>query len=128
MAHCCRARTKSIAVGPHLFRKSTAYWEEHRHKNVTVAGTRASYHLPLDSMDEVWEDHVYEVRSVMQGLRQLHLPFVVDKSNRADCLENTSLPSFVQLAAPTLVYLTLENFAHRCSCFARLPAQGQCAY
>ena len=96
---------ESIAVGPHLFEKSMAYWEERRDKNVFVGGARASCRLSLDAIDESWEDHSDEVKSVTRGLRGLHLPIIV--FDAASLLE-ASLPSFVELASPTLTHLTLD--------------------
>ena len=98
---------KSIAVGPHLFENSMAYWEKRRDKNVLVGAARASYHLSLAAMDELWDDCHDEVKSVMRVLRRLHLPIVVGKFDTAALLE-TSLPSLVELAAPTLTHLTLD--------------------
>jgi hypothetical protein len=84
-----------------------AYWEERRDKTVFVDAARASYHLPLAAMDELWNDYHDEVKSVTRVLHRLHLPIVVDKFDTTTLLE-TPLPLLVELVAPTLTHLTLD--------------------
>ena len=97
---------KGITVGPHLFENSMAYWEQRRDKNVLV-GMPPSYHLPLAIIDELWDDSHDQVESAMRALRRLHLSIDVYEFDHA-ILPRTSLPSLVELAAPSLTHLTLD--------------------
>ena len=62
---------KSITFGPHLFEKSTAYWEERRDKTSLVGRAGPSCHLDLACIDESWELDHDETKSVMRGLCEL---------------------------------------------------------
>lgn len=65
----CGRRVKSVAVGPHLFEKSSTYWRERRQKSIVVSGKRVDMaqlfgrpivRLSLDAV--TW--HVHSIRSI----------------------------------------------------------------
>jgi hypothetical protein len=84
-----------------------AYWEERRDKTGRVDRAGPSYHLDLAVIDDLWDDYHDEIQSFMRGLRRLHLPVDLYTSKEAALL-TTSLPSFLERAAPSITHLTLD--------------------
>lgn len=103
-----RDGVRSISVGPYSFKNSTKYWEERRDRNVVVKGKEMSHHLRLDSLDYVWATRSEEETSIIRGLCQIRVPFVVDEYRSLESVEKTSIALFVGLSAPTLTHLVLD--------------------
>ena len=102
-----RRKIKSITFGPWLFENSEVFWEERRDEIGLAGRERLSYHLDLTDIDELWKADHDEVKDIMRGLRRLHLPFQLYEYDEVTSL-TTSLPSIVEVAAPSLTHLNLD--------------------